>query len=138
VEARVSVELRTDGTRVQTPAGQGLVMQLHLQRKDVGAVTVTELLGSILFSVAGTPPGPLVELFPDAESAEAEVVLLASRCDQHALIESKTSFTFPLFATVDDGEPARLSTTASGAARNALQALLDDTCGRTVEPSTSP
>jgi hypothetical protein len=139
VEGRVTIELRTDGSRIHTPAGQGLVMQLHLQRKDVGAVRVTELLGSILFSVAGTPPVPVVELSPDADSAEAEVVLLASRCDQHALIESKTSFTFPLFAAVDGGEPARLSTTASGAARDALQSLLDDSCGATAaEPSTSP
>ena len=112
-------------------------MQLHLQRTGPGALAVTELLGSILFSVAGTPPAPLLQLPAGAATASAPVVLLASRCDQHALIESKTSFTFPLFASVDGGEPARLSTTASGAARDALQSLLDDTCGA-VQPSTSP
>jgi hypothetical protein len=103
-------------------------------------VTVTELGGSILFSVAGTPAAPLVKLPPTAETAQADVVLLVSRCDQHALIESKTSFTFPLFAVVDDSEPARLTTTVSGPTRDALQALLDDTCGaaRSADASTSP
>jgi hypothetical protein len=129
VERLVTVELRTDGARTATPTGPGLAMTLHLQRRAPGTVTVTELSGSILFSVAGTPPDPLVELQAGADSAQAGVVLLASRCDQHALIESKTSFTFPLFARIDDGEPARLTTTATGAARAALQALLDDTCG---------
>jgi hypothetical protein len=129
VERLVTVELRTDGERATTPGGPGLAMTLHLQRRAPGTVTVTELSGSILFSVAGTPPVPLVELHADADTARAEVVLLASRCDQHALIESKTSFTFPLFARIAAGEPARVTTTATGSARAALQALLDDTCG---------
>jgi hypothetical protein len=129
VERLVTVELRTDGARTTTPSGPGLAMTLHLQRRAPGAVTVTELSGSILFTVAGTPPAPLLVLAPEADAAQAGVVLLASRCDQHALIESKTSFTFPLFARIDDGEPARLTTSAAGPARDGLQALLDDTCG---------
>jgi hypothetical protein len=129
VEQLVTVELRTDGARTETASGPGLAMTLHLQRRGPGTITVTELSGSILFSVAGTPPAPLLQLAADADTAQADVVLLASRCDQHALIESKTSFTFPLFARIDDGEPARLTTTAAGPARAALQALLDDTCG---------
>ena len=128
VQEVVTVELRTDGVRTATPQGPGLAMTLHLDRRSRGAVSVTELSGSILFSVAGTPPAPLLDLPDGVQESAAPVVLLASRCDQHALIESKTSFTFPLFARIDGGDPARLSTTATGPARDALQALLDDTC----------
>jgi hypothetical protein len=138
VQEVVTIELRTDGTRTGTPQGPGLAMVLHLQRRGgAAAVTVSELSGSILFTVAGTPPSPLVRLAPGAASASADVVLRAGRCDQHALIESKTSFTFPLFASIDDGEPARSTTTAGGSAKDALQALLDDTCA-SAEGSTSP
>jgi hypothetical protein len=57
------------------------------------------------------------------------VVVTATRCDRHALVESKTAFTFPYLAAVDGGEPARLSVTARPEGRAVLQALLDDTCG---------
>jgi len=138
VQDVVTVELQTTGVRTATPAGEGLAMQLWLRRQGAGAVTVTELLGSILFRVAGRPPAPLLQLDAGTDAASAQVVVVASRCDQHALIESKTSFTFPLFAQIDGGQPARVSTTATGAARDALQALLHDTCGAAARVSTSP
>lgn len=97
---------------------------LRLERRSPGAVVVPELLGSILFSV----DAPRLELPAGAASAEVPVVVTAARCDRHALIESKTSFTFPYLAAVDGGEPARLSVTASPQGRVVLQALLDDTC----------
>ena len=57
------------------------------------------------------------------------MVVTATRCDRHAPIESKTSFTFPYLAAVDGAEPARLSVTAGADGRAVLQALIDDTCG---------
>lgn len=105
-------------------AGGAVRTTLRLERRSSGTVVVPELLGSILFSV----DAPRLELAAGAASAEVPVVLTATRCDRHALIESKTSFTFPYLAAVDGGEPARLSVTAGAQGRAVLQSLLDDTC----------
>ena len=129
VAAVAAFELRTDGRRQQTGRGEVLETTLHLSRRAPGEVIVTEMIGSILFTPEGEPAAPLVVLPADRQEASVPVLLRASRCDRHAMIESKTSFTFPFFATVGSEEPARLTVTATGAARQALQALLDDTCG---------
>jgi hypothetical protein len=101
---------------------------LRLERRGPEPVVVTEMLGNILFTVR-TAGAPVATLRAGQDSAAAEVVVQASRCDQHALIESKTSFTFRVFAAVGDREPVRVLVTVSQPARNALQALLDATCG---------
>ena len=116
--------LRTDGLRAQTSEGTVLRMSLQLSRRGPRRVEVTELSGNILFTVTA----PAVVLPADQDEVTVELLVRASRCDRHALTESKTSFTFPLFARIDGGEPARLTVTATGPARAALQALLDDTC----------
>jgi hypothetical protein len=98
---------------------------LRLERRSPGAVVVPELLSSILFSIDAAR----LELPAGAAAAEVPVVVTATRCDRHALVESKTAFTFPYLAAVDGGEPARLSVTARPEGRAVLQALLDDACG---------
>ncbi len=72
---------------------------------------------------------PLVLLADGAGVATAPVRVRATRCDPHALTESKRSFTFPVFVALDGGEPARVEVTVTGADRDVLQALLDRTCG---------
>ena len=85
-----------------------------------------QVLGSTLFTVD-------VEneafLGADADAVQVPAVLTAERCDRHALIESKTSATFPVFAAVDGAEPVQLTVTPAAPGRVALQSLLDASCG---------
>jgi hypothetical protein len=57
------------------------------------------------------------------------VVVRASRCDPHALTESKTSFVLPVFVALDGAEPVQVPLVVTGPARAALQDLLTRTCG---------
>ena len=50
-------------------------------------------------------------------------------CVLSKLIESKTSFTFPVFTALDGGEPVAVQVTADEQGKAALQDLLDRTCG---------
>lgn len=112
-----------------TPGSDGLRTTLRLTRRGSGAVVVRELRGNVLFTVRPDTVDPVVALPAGEQDAEAGVVVTATRCEAHALTESKTSFTFPLFAAVGDGEPVQILVTATGPGRAALQGLLDSTCG---------
>lgn len=101
---------------------------LRLQRRGPGQVAVTGLGGNILFTVDSPPVDPLLALPDGQDAAEVEVRVRASRCEAHALTESKTSFTFPLFAALDGGEPVQVQLTAGPEGQAALQELLDRTC----------
>lgn len=109
------------------PDGSTLRAALRLTRTGPGEVAVTEVSGSILLTLS--PAGPLPVLEAGRDEVSAEVVLRAGRCEAHALTESKTSFTFPVFAALDGGEPVALQVTADEQGRAALQGLLDRTCG---------
>lgn len=67
---------------------------------------------------------PLVEIDDDRPSGSIAVGLTASRCDPHALIEYKRTFTFVALVDTGGDEPVRVDVTAEGAAQEALQASL--------------
>ena len=102
---------------------------LVLRRRTPGVVTVDEVRGNVLFSVEPPAAPPLGALPADRHEVRAPLVVRATRCDPHALIESKRSFTFPVQARLDGGEVTAVPVTVDAAGRAALQALLDDTCG---------
>lgn len=111
--------------------GEGLRSTLSLRRPGGGtgeAVAVTAVSGSILFSVQLQQPWPLT-LDGDAAATEVPVLLTVARCDPHALIESKTAFTFPVSLQIGDAEPVPVQVTVGDDGRRVLQELLDRTCG---------
>lgn len=114
----------TDGARV-------LVTSLRLDRRGEQPVRVTQLSGNILFTMNTATSEPVVALPAEQDTTAAEVRITATRCEPHALTESKRSFTFPLFVAVGDGEPAPVPVTADVTGQAALQSLLDATCGPT-------
>ena len=59
---------------------------MRLTRAGSGKGAVTEVSGSILFTLS--PAGPLPVLGLGSDQAFAEVVLRAGRCEAHALTES--------------------------------------------------
>lgn len=111
--------------------GDDLVLRtaLVLQRRGAGEVAVTELGSTILFTVDAPPAAPLVALPAGSASGQVAVQVRATRCEAHALTESKRSSVFPAFVTVDGGEPALVQVAVTPPARAALQQLLDRTCG---------
>lgn len=111
--------------------GADLILRtaLVLQRRGPGDIAVTELGGNILFTVDAPAAAPLVALPDGSPSAQVEVQVRATRCDPHALTESKRSLVFPAFAAVDGGEPALVQLAVTPPAQAALQELLDRTCG---------
>ena len=109
--------------------GRRLHGRLHLTRLAPGRLAVSDVVDSILFSVDAPPHRPLLVLDEGAPEASVDLVFRATRCDQHALIESKTSFTFPVSAVLGDGQAVVVPVTFDDQGRAALQSLLDDTCG---------
>lgn len=116
-------------TTEQTPTGPALRTVLRLERQGEADVAVSSVGGNILFTLEAPAGDPVVALAPGADRAEAEVLIRATRCEAHALTESKTSFTFPLQVRVDGSEPSLLQVTVDDAGRAELQGLLDRTCG---------
>lgn len=101
---------------------------LRLTRRAAGAVAVAAVGSNLLFSVE--PAAEPLLVLPDGSSdATVPVRLRATRCDPHALTESKRSFTFPVVVALDGGEPARVEVTVTGSDRDVLQDVLDRTCG---------
>ena len=132
VAEQVALSLGPPWTQEATDEGLVLVTSLRLDRQGEQPVRVTQLSGNILFTVRTPATEPVVVALPaGAATAAAEVRITATRCEPHALTESKRSFTFPLFAAVGDDEPAPVQVTADPAGPAALQALLDAACGPT-------
>jgi hypothetical protein len=113
------------GTLVDGPV---LSTQLQLRRRGPGEVAVTEVGGNILFSVDAPPSSPVVTLTGGQQSAGVALQVRATRCEAHALTESKRSFVFPAFVALDDVEPTQVQVAVSAPAQAALQELLDRTC----------
>lgn len=124
---RAAVDVSLGPPWSPAPAG-GLRTSLRLDRRGEGQVRVTELSGTILFSVDRRGDGDLLRLPAGQDASTVEVVVSATRCDPHALTESKRSFTFPVYASLDGAEPVLLQVTVDGDGRRALQQLLEDTC----------
>jgi predicted small lipoprotein YifL len=102
--------------------------QLVVERRDGAAeVRVTDLQSSILFLLQPTAGLPLV-LGPQDRRAALPVEVRAVRCDPHALIESKRSYTFPVFVALGDDEPLQLPVTADEAGIALMDAVLRERC----------
>jgi hypothetical protein len=108
--------------------GDVVTGELVLQRRGAGStVRVTDLQSSILFLLQPTGPLPL-ELVPGEDRARLPVAVRAVRCDPHALIESKRSYTFPVFVQLGEEEPLQLPVTADDAGRALMDSVLRDRC----------
>jgi hypothetical protein len=92
-----------------------------IQRHPGVTATVEELRGNVIFTVdAGDEPDPLIEVSDDRPSDGVAVAITASRCDSHALIEYKRTFTFIAMVRIGDDEPVRIDVQADGEALRVL------------------
>jgi len=116
------------------PAGRALRATLRLQRREGQAdVRVTELGDNTLFSLRtsqqrGPAPSPVVALAPGSEVAEVPFLVEATRCDPHALAESKRTTAFRVFVSVDGAGPLLLVVEPDAAGKATLVQFATDSC----------
>ncbi len=91
-------------------------------RQPVG---VDALEGSVVFTL--TAPG-LPVVLDDQDRLVLPVRVNASRCDFHALIESKRSYDFPATVRLGAADPLSVTVRPGDAGRALLERLLADTC----------
>ncbi len=108
--------------------GRSVTGEMVLQQRTAGAAAaVDEIAGSVIFDVELDAGPPVLEVDDDAPTDRVRVVVSAERCDPHALIESKKTFVFLAWVSLDGSEPIPVEVTPDGAARAALDDLLS-TC----------
>lgn len=93
-----------------------------VQRRPGVTATVDEFLGNVIFTVEPADPG--LEVGDGRRSDSVPVVIDASRCDPHALIEYKRKFLLQVWAQVGDADPVLVDVEAVGPGRRALEVLL--------------
>lgn len=127
-ELRAAAELRL----APEFARDGLALRgaLLLERQDDDAeVVVVEPGGNVLFTIRPPAPArPLGVLAAGQQALELPMVVTATRCDGHALAESKRSYVFAFFTTVDGGQPHLTNVTAEPPLQRQLDRLALDTC----------
>ncbi len=96
------------------------------RRSSPQPVTVTEVGGGIIFGVRllDERSGPPVRLPAGRRRAAAPLEISASRCDPHALIESKRTFTFTVYVRLGGASEVFLPLEATGEGRRLLEESL--------------
>jgi len=96
-----------------------------VQRRSGVTATVDEVAGNVIFSAGTTGDArAALRVSDEVTSASTGLVVIAARCDPHALTEYKRTFILMAWVRVGDAEPVRVDLVAEGAARRALEDLL--------------
>jgi hypothetical protein len=90
-------------------------------------VRVSAIEGTVVFTLRTAGPLPL-ELAAERDRAAVPVAVTASRCDVHALIESKRSYDFPYVVALGVGAPLTATVRPAPDAVALLERLLADVC----------
>lgn len=88
-------------------------------------VQVVELVGTTLFSIAGTVPVDVAA----GERVPLPVTVVPARCDPHAVGESKRGYAFGVRVAVDGGDPVLVTVEPAESARVQLEDVLLEQCG---------
>lgn len=110
-----------------TPAGEVAVgTTLDVDRRQPGHTLDVHLVrSSVVFTLSAVTGGrPRVALGAGDDRASVDVEFDASRCDSHALTESKKTFIFVAELQLDDGPVIPLEIPAEGALRERLESFL--------------
>lgn len=106
-------------------SGDGVDSVVLLERgSSSAAATLTALSGNVIFSLEPAAGDLPFVLAPDEPRASIPVTMTASRCDAHALAESKKTFIFTASYEID-GQPITVEYRADGEMEQALQELID-------------
>ena len=121
VDVRFGDQRSREGTSVRG--------DLVLERRAGSApVSLTDVQSSIVLLLEPTAPLPLA-LPAGADGAGVPVEVRPVRCDPHALLESKRTFSFPVFVALAGAEPLQVPVTLpEGPGRELVDAALRDHC----------
>lgn len=128
-EVRRQVELTLEGFTA-VPGQDAMAGTLRIRRlAGTARVRVPELGRSTLLTLTGGPPGgPVLTLEAGEAQAQVAVQARATRCDPHALAESKRSTAFRVFVAVDEAEPLLVIVEPPPTDRDALVRFVTDSC----------
>ena len=70
-------------------------------------------------------PSAIPEVDPDQPTDQVGITFSASRCDEHALTESKKTFVFPAWIHLDGGDATKVDLRAEGELRAVLEGFLE-------------
>ncbi|WP_369133021.1 hypothetical protein [Modestobacter sp. I12A-02662] len=116
--------------RVEDLAGEGDTLAgdvVLTRRSGDDEIVVSELSPSVVLAPVPHRQLPL-RLAPGEERLELPVTFDATRCDPHALAETKQPFVFPVRVTVGDGEDALVDLPLDDGQRARLQEFLTSAC----------
>ena len=125
--------------RAEAASGTSVDTTLTVSRGAAGAgatVVVTAMRGSVIFDMVPRAGTALPVTLGAGESAIAvPVTFTASRCDPHAVAESKKTFVFAVWLTIDGGPEKYLEIGPDAALKAALQSAFDN-CGTALNATT--
>ena len=130
LRAAVDLQVGPEWTQTQDADGRPLLTgTVRLVRREPGRTVVLQELGAnVILSVTSDRPPPLLVLGPDEPSGEVPVRLRASRCDPHALTESKRTSLLNVYAATDDRSPRLTTITPDPASRARIEAFAVEAC----------
>lgn len=100
------------------------------QRSSGITVEVDDVLGNVIFAAStGGDTDTWLAVDDGTTTSAGELTITAARCDPHALIEYKRTFTFTALVRVDGGDAVRVDVEATGEARRVLERLLESCIG---------
>lgn len=106
--------------------------QIELSRAATDeTVAVEQAAGTVIFTldVLSGHGSDVVVLEDDQDRAMVDVEISAARCDPHALIESKKTYSFPLWVRLGEMPAQFVVLEPTGAARGTFEQLLAVGCG---------
>lgn len=127
-EVRSQVDLRL-GDGWERTADRTVTGEFELAQRAPGVeLEVVGLEGNVIFTLttegAGDRPAPVLAVDDDHPADAVEARITASRCDPHALIEYKRTFTFVALVDAGGEPPLRVDVTAEGDTRRLLEDVL--------------
>lgn len=114
---------------VGTPGGGAVEGTLKVRRKSSDQrIIVAAVEGNVIFTVVELrrSPGPLLVLESGQLEASTPIRVRATRCEPHALAESKKTFRFPAWVALGGEAAQYLELEVTGRGRQLLQDNLDE------------
>ena len=136
-DAAAELTVEVDGVEGRQRVAVDGAALVEINREECAmraAVTLTSVAGSVIFAMDAAAGSLPATLGPGDDARQVPVSIRVARCDPHAFAESKKTFLFKVWMTMDGGPEAYIEVYAGGELREALQDLFD-ACGESARSS---